>query len=191
MGGAVPSHAQLLSRSQMSNLSGGIEAGGLMGNTELDDKLAAQLRAFVRLRVAKTVQSELGLGYGRMAGEEFGTDMLLMDLKVMLNALEKGSWTPLFVSAGLGLLRYDLDKIVPGRTALAEPTGWSAMIPIEAGTQVVVMRNVGFEVKIRYSYVFTDDINSLNNGHDNDSFRSITAGLVLGNLKRKRPGSPR
>lgn len=184
LSGNTPASAQLFSKGQMQNLSGGFEAGALIGQTELDDKFAGKFRAFMRMRMSKVLQGEIGIGSGRMSGKEFGTDMVLMDAKLVFNALEKGNWTPLYISTGLGVLRYDLDDIAPDRTALAEPTGWSGMVPIEAGSQAVLIKNVGIEAKARYTYVFSDDINSFNNGNDNDSFRNFSVALVFGNLKR-------
>ena len=184
LSGNTPAVAQLFSKEQMKGLSGGIEAGALIGQTELDDKFAGQFRAFVRVRMSKVLQGELGVGSGRMSGKEFGTDMVLMDAKIVFNALEKGNWTPLYISTGFGVLRYDLDDIAPDRTVLAEPTGWSGLVPIEAGAQAVLMKNVGIEAKARYTYVFSDDINSFNSGSDNDSFRTFSVALVFGNLKR-------
>lgn len=185
VGTVLPSEAQLLGQKQVKYMSGGIEAGGLMGQTELNDKFAAQIRAFLRLRLTRKMQIELGVGSGRIAGDEFGTDMMLLDSKVVFNALVKENWTPLFIAVGLGVLRYDLDKIAPGRTALADPTGWSAMVPIEAGTQLVLLKNVAFEVKASFTHTFSDDLNSFNSGQDNDSFGRVTAGLVMGHLQRK------
>lgn len=57
---------------------------------------------------------------------------------------------------------------------------------IEAGAligQAVLMNNVGIEAKARYTYVFSDDKNSLNSGSDNDSFRTFSVALVFGNLQ--------
>jgi len=177
--------AQVLVREKMSV---GFRGGGIFGNTELDDKLGPQFNIFLRRRFNAKWQGEVGTGYSRFNGTDYGTDIGSVNLRAMYTPIYYRGWNP-FLYTGFTALRYDLDKIPPGRGTDIPAVAWKGNLPIGAGIQVLLLNNVALEVSGGYNLVRSDNINGNNFQSGDDKFWGLSAGLTVGNLgtERDRP----
>lgn len=177
--------AQILVREKMSV---GFRGGGIFGNTELNDKIGPQFNVFLRRRFNAKWQGEVGTGYSRFNGTEYGTDLGNLNVRALYTPIYYRGWNP-FLYTGFTALRYDLDKIPAGRGADIKAVGWKANLPIGAGIQVLLLNNVALEISGGYNLVRSDDINGNNFESGDDKFWGLTAGLTVGNLgtERDRP----
>ena len=130
--------AQLLVKEK---LSVGFRGGGLFGNTELDDKLGPQFNIFVRRRFNAHWSGEVSTGYSRFNGSNYGTDVGNLAFRTLYTPVFYQNWNPFFY-AGFTALRYDLDKIPPGRSDDIEAIGWKANFPLGLGAQILLLNNV-------------------------------------------------
>lgn len=176
---APSAQAQILSAEDLRGLSGGIQTGGLLGRTELASKPAPQIHAFLRHRIADRWEGEVSVGYGRAAGESYGTDMGLVGYKVLFSPVVHRDWRP-YLYGGVGMLRYDLDKIAPSRTASVARIGWGPTLPGGLGVQIELLDEVALEVNSGYTYTFLDEINSTTTEKGKDGFWSLNLGLTVG-----------
>lgn len=170
-------------------LSGGIRSGGLIPSTELNDKLGLEEYAFLRYKLRSQWQIEGNLGHGRMLGKNYGTDMGLMAAKLLYEPMvyESEKLNP-YLYGGLGVLRYDLDKITSKRTPDAEVIGWSVIIPGGIGIQYKLKDDIAFEISTGFTYTFRDDINGGTLKKGNDTFFELMIGITAGgNFRRKIP----
>lgn len=171
--------AQLLSAEDLRGVSGGIQTGGLIGRTELASKLAPQFHAFLRHRLADRWEGEVSAGYGRAAGENYGTDMGLVGCKFLYSPFMHRNWHP-YLYGGVGMLRYDLDKIAPSRTASVARIGWGPILPGGIGVQIELLDEVALEASSGYTYTFLDQLNSTNTRKGKDGLWSLGVGLTVG-----------
>ena len=177
--------AQLLVKEK---LSVGFRGGGLFGATELDDKLGPQFNIFLRRRFNANWTGEVSTGYSRFNGSNYGTDVGNLAFRTLFTPVFYQNWNP-FLYAGFTALRYDLDKIPPGRSTDIEAIGWKANFPLGIGAQLLLLNNVALELSGGYNLVASDAINGSDLKSGGDNFWGVSAGITVGNLgsKRDRP----
>lgn len=168
------------------DLSSGIKAGSLIGHTDLANEMAPQFQGFLRHPIVPHLEGELGGGYGRVGGEQYGTDMGLVDMKLLWAPFPQRWWKP-YIYGGLGLLRYDMDKISPLRSAGTRRIDWGGTVPAGLGLQIQILEDAALEINGGYTYTFLDDLDAVRMGGDRDAFWSLSIGVVVsqfGGLER-------
>lgn len=176
---APSARAQSLLVEEVREVSWGIQTGGLIAKTEMDSKIAPEFHASLRHRITDRWEGEASVGYGRAAGESYGTDLGLVGCKILFSPVRYRDWHP-YLYGGVGMLRYDLDKMAPTRTASVAGIGWGPTIPGGLGVQVELLNDVAFEASTGYTYTFLDKISSTSAGKGKDGFWSLNMGLTVG-----------
>ena len=160
-----------------ADLDGGLRTGGLFPSTESVDRTGFQIHAFLRRPLASKWQGELSLGYGRMRGETYATDMGLIDVKALFSPVIYEDWNP-YLYGGLGLLRYDISDIPTARTASAKALGWGLTVPIGIGGDIPLGDKFSLDFTAGYTYTLRDDLDGIILEKGNDVFWSATAALI-------------
>ena len=158
------------------SLEGGFKTGGLFANTEGADQPGFQLHTFMRQPLAPKWQGELALGYGRMRGQDYSTDLSLLDVKALFTPASYEDWSP-YLYLGLGLLRYNIADLPPNRTADAKGLGSGLTIPLGLGGDVPLNDGLSLDFAVGYTYTFRDNVDGLILKKGNDVFWSATVGL--------------
>lgn len=164
-----------------ADLGGGLRTGGLFASTESIDRTGFQIHAFLRRPLSPKWRSELSLGYGRMRGETYATDMGLIDVKALFSPVAYEDWSP-YLYGGLGLLRYNIADIPAARTADAKVLGWGLAVPIGIGGDGPLGDKFSLDFTAGYTYTLRDDLDGIILEKGNDVFWSATAALVWRNF---------
>ncbi len=160
-------------------LGAGIGFGQTFGWTETQDKKAKfMVRAFVRSGLTKNTQWEIGAGLGRVQGAEYMTQVVPIDLRLLLSPFSFDTWNP-YIFAGIGALHFDSEELPPNPTPGIKEKGWTGVAPGGLGLQFHMSENVSFEASGAVHYTFYDDLNGINNTYANDAFISWNAGLTV------------
>lgn len=222
----APAQAQFGS-DETVGLSYGLRGGLIFPLTELDGSAGPSASIYARYGLMRKLQLEVGGGYSRLntednfdvAGQrfnaritdEFGTDMGIVDGRLVFSPFSFEKWNP-FIYGGFGGIRYDFDPHT-ARRGTANATGWFPYIPIGIGTQWVLSERLAIEVSLHYGQAFTNKLDEnyydrlpdpnnpgqflsgVVNGqvvagniqkHDgDDAFWGIMAGVVLGDIGYK------
>jgi outer membrane protein OmpA-like peptidoglycan-associated protein len=175
---------------EAGGVTAGLRSGSLIGRTELGGKTAPHLGGFLRHSISNDFTAEVGGSYGRIAGDTYGSDMGLADMRLLWTPYHHKYFDP-YGYAGLGVVRYDLDRIAAGRTASTKGIGWGATMPTGLGVYVPLFANAGIDLSLGYTRSTSDDLNSVRGG-GKDAFWTTGVGLVIGDLhpartRRSRP----
>lgn len=172
---SLPTEAQFKDQ----GLGAGVGLGGTFGQTELTDNVQRLfVRGFLRTGIFPYVQGELGVGLGSVAGEEWRTKIVPVDLRFLLSPFSFESWNP-YVYIGVGGAYYEYDEIPPGANELDKDHGWIGYVPGGAGIQFMLDSHAALEVSGGYSYTLDDKLNATKVNSENDGFWSYTIGLTL------------
>lgn len=170
-------------------LAYGVRVGSLLPQSRLDGHPSVQAEAFARYRFSGRWALEAGAGYGRFATrdrirgprENFITDMGLLGLKAQLRPLAESQWqrrnalVP-HVFGGVGLLRYDIDRLTWRRGGVA-PIGWTGQVPLGLGGQYRVGA-AALVLEAGYTFTFSGALDEVDDGKG-DGFWGVTLGLVF------------
>jgi outer membrane protein OmpA-like peptidoglycan-associated protein len=164
--------------------------GGLLPNTELEDQLNLRGSVYVRRALLPHWQVEVNGGYERLNATDSGTDVGMVSGRVLFSPLVHRQWH-LYLSGGVGLLRYDWDQpqVSPLRTPGLEGIGAVPMLPLATGLQYVLSDHVALEVAGGYTLALGDGINAVEEG-GNDAMWHGTIGLTLGRFGGPSPRRP-
>src|SRR6266849_8420948 len=97
----------------------GIQVNGALPATEFWESAAVKgshlSRVFGRFGLSSALQVEIGAGYGSLAGLDFNnayyrTQIIPVDLRLMLNLLNNERWNP-YLYAGIGYLNYKVTTL--------------------------------------------------------------------------------
>ena len=162
-----------------SRFSVGGNVGGLLPTTELEDEINVLGSIFVRHDIVPKWQFELNGGYERLTSSDSGTDVGMVSGRLLFIPIVRRHWN-LYVSGGIGILRYDWDQpnISPLRTPGLDGIGSVPMIPLGAGFRYKLSDNLALEGALGYTMTSSDAINAVEDG-GNDSFWRGTIGLAL------------
>jgi hypothetical protein len=105
--------------------SGGLQVGPLMGRTDDTDEVSFAATLFGRHAVKEHVEAEAHVGYGRLSGADFATDLALLGAGVVYTLPERSGWLPL-ARLGLAGVRHDIATFPPGRSPNNDAIGWTA-----------------------------------------------------------------
>lgn len=165
---------------ETSGFTVGLRGGGLVGSTELGGKKAPHLGVFMRRSISKDFTAEFGGSYGRIAGDTYSSDMGLADLRVLWAPYQHKYFEP-YGYAGVGMARYDLDRVDAARTNVTSGIGWAATVPAGLGIYIPLFANAGIDLSVGYTQSTSDDLNSVRSG-GKDAFWSTGFGIVIGDL---------
>ncbi len=154
--------------------------GGLLPITELEDEINVLGSIYVRCGIVPKWQFELNGGYERLTSSDSGTDVGMVSGRLLFIPIVRRHWN-LYISGGIGILRYDWDQpnISPLRTPGLDGIGSVPMIPLGTGVRYELSDNLALEVALGYTMASSDAINAVEDG-GNDAFWRGTIGLVLG-----------
>lgn len=161
----------------VTGLEGGFKTGGLFASTEAVDQPGFAIRTFLRRPLAPKWQGELALGYGRMRGENYATDLSLIDAKALFTPATYEDWNP-YLYGGLGLLRYNISDLPATRTVDAKGLGTGLTVPLGIGGEVPLNDGLSLDFAVGYTYTFRDDLDGLILEKGNDVFWNVTVGLI-------------
>ena len=158
----------------------GTHVGGLLPLTELADEVNVRGAVYVRRGLLPHWQVEVNGGYERLTSSDSETDVGTLSGRLLFHPIVHRQWT-LYLSGGVGLLRYDWDQpdISPLRTPGLDPIGSVPMIPLGAGIQYKVSDQVALDVSLGYTMALSDALNAVEEG-GNDAFFRGTIGLTIG-----------
>ena len=182
---ASPAPAQF-DPGETPGLSIGINAGGLLPVTELEDEIGIRGTGYVRRGFLPKLQFELNGGYERIQAVDSGTDVGTVSGRLLFSPITSSQWN-LFFSGGVGLLRYDWDQedqqrgISPLRTPGLAVIDRVPMIPLGIGIQYKLSDNLALEVSVGYAMVLSDAVNAVEDGGNDDSLQG-RVGLTLGSF---------
>ncbi len=160
-------------------LGAGIGFGQAFGWTETPDQRAKfMVRAFVRSGLTKNTQWEIGAGLGRVQGLDYLTQVVPIDLRLLLSPFSFTDWNP-YIFAGIGALHVDSEELPPNATPGIMEEGWTGVAPGGMGLQFHMSENVSFEAVGAVHYTFYDDLNGVNNTFATDAFITWQAGLTV------------
>ncbi len=161
-----------------SRVSFGLGGGGLIGaTTEESDALRFHGRFFGRYAFIDNAQIELGVGIGRIAGENFSTLIAPFDARLVFIPMYMDMGHP-YLYAGAGLLRYVNDDIPPTQATNRSESGWTDVIPFGVGFSYSLNDKVAFEVSGGYNLTGTDDLDVTNTDSKNDDYWSFLLALT-------------
>ena len=164
-------------------LGGGIGFGGTFGHTDLNDNQVKFLaRTFLRFPLAPSLQGEIGAGLGRVGASEYRAQIIPLDLRFVLSPFELQGWNP-FVYGGGGVTRYEVEVVPASATPDAALKEWTLSVPVGAGAQFLLQRNVSFEMSGGYNFLFKDHLEAVTRadgpGGKNDAYWSFLLGLTV------------
>ena len=171
--GIVSSPAQF----PQQGLGGGAGIGGIIGNTDLSaGGIGYSGRAFVRYGLNEYLQADLGVADGKVDGSEFNTELVPVDVRLLLSPWRLESWNP-YLYAGIGGVHYDIRNIPIFPSPGATFNGWSGHVPFGVGLQFKNTETTLFEISGGYNASFTDDIDATRTG-GNDGFWNFLIGIT-------------
>jgi len=154
-------------------------------------------RGFLRFDLTKSIQAEVGGGYGQYQGKDFAdlykvpaakytTDIIPIDFRVLFGFAESEKWSP-YVFIGGGGLHYNV-KYYKSPNAydfqnpkeIVKEEGWTAIIPAGLGTRIKLGESVLLELQATFTYTFTEDLNHYKiGGSPDDAYAGIGLGLTF------------
>ncbi|MBT3343721.1 MAG: OmpA family protein [Gemmatimonadetes bacterium] len=176
--GLTPAEGQFLDYGR-AGFGGGIMVDGVLGQTELQDKADAQVRAHISHGLTERLSAQLGVGYVALSGNDYDTDIGQIDLRLQYSVHPMERISP-FAYIGAGGLRYDLASMSSRRTDDAEPIGWSAVIPVGVGVKMKVGSRLSIDLGAGYTHTFRDDINSAIARKGSDVYWGLRLGFDIG-----------
>lgn len=156
----------------------GVRIGGLLGRTSVAYQRPGYLgRAFARHMLLQSLQGELDIGYGEIAGESYRTQLIPIEYRVMFVPPSTRRWSPhLFV--GLGATNFSVQKRPKNATPGAEKAGWITHLPIGIGAQFMVDDIAALEINAGYNLTFANGLDAVKS-EKNDGYWMLEFGVNL------------
>ena len=154
-----------ISEAQFKNrgLEGGIGFGGVVGKTSLSNNDVKFIgRAFLRHKIVKRLQGELGVELGKIAGNdntsgaEYETRLVPIDFRLVLSPFALSGWNP-YVYGGIGAL-YAQYITKPENTTVDKSSILTGVVPLGVGAQFPLGKDVVFEMGGGYNLTFSDQL---------------------------------
>lgn len=158
----------------------GVQFNGVIPDTEFDKELKLSTadykfsylaRVFFRFELLKQIiETELGAGYGTIAGvdftnAEYKSEIIPMDLRFILSPFNIAVINP-YGYAGIGMLRYKVKtfpkSVSPNKTDLKD-ADWSAFAPVGVGFEINLSETINLDFSGGYTFTLTDNLNYYNN----------------------------
>ena len=168
----------LYAQSEHTGLSVGMGGGATLGaTTEQSDVMRFHGRIFGRYGFIENAQIELGVGLGRLAGDDYSTLIAPVDARLVFVPFYMEMGHP-YLYAGAGLLRYVADQAPPSQVVNREENGWTTVIPFGIGFSYSLTEKVAFEVSGGYNLTGTDNLDVTTTDSKNDNYWSILLALT-------------
>jgi outer membrane protein OmpA-like peptidoglycan-associated protein len=160
-------------------------------------------RGFLRFDLTKSIQAELGGGYGQYQGKDFvdiykdvqgknyspakyTTDIIPIDFRVLFSFAESEKWSP-YIFIGGGGLHYNVKYYAsPNAYDFQNPQqpvkkeGWTAIVPAGLGTRIKLGEAVLLELQASFTYTFTENLNYYKTvDTPNDAYAGLGIGLTF------------
>jgi len=175
---AAVSFSVVQAQFQNKGLSGGIGFGGILGNTDLNAKLRAEARGFLRYGFADRLQAECGLGIGRIGGDDYNTLIIPIDLRLVYSPFTLEGWNP-YLYAGYGFIKYRLDDEPPVKARGAKTDDWAGYLPVGAGVQFPLNEKALVEFTGGYNISSSDDLDATRKDSKRDAFWNFMVNFTL------------
>ena len=157
----------------------GFATGLVFGRTDLSSGSGEQARLFLRRALSPRWTVEAGAGLGRLNGDEFATDLGLVDVRFLYVPVQFAAWQG-YLSTGFGVLGHSIEDLpVDLLSPDFEREGWSAMAPAGIGILWHVGDRVGLDFSGSYTFGSRDDLDAVTTGKGEDGFWSGSLGLVV------------
>jgi len=150
----------------------------LLSASEFDDGIGPAASTFLRRGIQEKLQGELALGYGRYKGADYGTDLIIGEIR-LLRSFSSSQSLHTYLFLGAGAVRYDLGEIFI-RTPDVEGTGFGLTLPLGVGLQRRLSSGVALELSGGFTYTFLDDLNGAILEEGNDVYWGLQVGLTFG-----------
>ena len=178
---------------QKAGFTAGVAGGVILPSTDTaaKDEMDFQVSTYLRHGIMPKLQGSLNLGYGRLAGEDYGTDMTMVSARLLYSLIATEQLN-LYLSGGVGTLRYDLDELPPGGRIPGNIEGISTvgMVPLGIGLQYKLGNRIALEASFDYNLAMSDDLNAVNIDSGDDAFISARLGLTVGNFGEEEKPAP-
>ncbi len=171
-------YSALEAQFRSTGLNGGIGYGGVFGKTELTSKLRAEARGFLRYGFVDQLQAELGLGFGRIGGDEFTTFIMPIDFRLVWSPLNFDGWNP-YLYAGYGTMKYKLDDQPVHTSPGAKIDDWTGFAPVGVGLQFVLTDKTLVELTGGYNFTSSDDLDATREATKKDGFWNVLLNVTL------------
>ena len=178
-----PAHS--LAQKQEKLPIAGIRIGSMIGNTSLTQDAGSFGRAFFRHSLAKQLYGELDLGYGKIGGDLYSTQLVPLEYRFVIVPQANVSHAAYFY-VGAGATNYEIQNR-PARAKKDTPnSGWTGHIPIGVGLNLNVDRVAALEFNTGYNFSFTDGLDAVTTGRS-DGFWTIEVGISIGAQRDEDP----
>ncbi len=159
-------------------LSMGVGAGAALGMTDAVTNNDAQFfaRGFFRHPIVKALQGELGFGVGRIGSDDYKTQIVPIEYRLVLSPFKAENVNP-FLYAGGAALHYTVEE-KPDKPTSTLFKGWAAAVPAGIGVQAKLADGILFEISGGYTYVFNENLNGIIETKK-DAYATAVAGLTL------------
>ncbi len=177
---------QLFAQDSETKYSGGLQFNGLLPATEFKSdnglKGAFLIRHLSRFQFSDMISSELGIGYGRLAGLDFDknywmTELIPIDLRLLLKPF--GEEAP-YLYAGIGALQYKVRNLpISVSPKSVNQDDWTGIIPAGIGITKKLNETVSLEITGGVTYSLTDNLNYYRAGEPTDAYYSLGLGIIF------------
>jgi len=159
-------------------LSMGVGAGAALGITDKVTSNDAQFfaRGFLRHPIAKALQGELGFGVGHMGSNDYKTQIIPIEYRLVLSPFKMEKVNP-FIYAGGAAVHYTVET-KPNNPTAPKFNGWTAAVPAGIGVQAQIAEGILFEISGGYNMVFNKNLNGIVETKE-DAYAHAIAGLTL------------
>lgn len=155
----------------------GIRMGTVVGNTTLNQNAGYLGRAYFRHSFAKQFYGELDLGYGKISGDLYRTQLIPLEYRFVIVPQPNISHAP-YLYVGLGATNYEIQNRPARANRDAPNAGWTGHLPIGVGLTVMLDEVAALEFNTGYNFSFTDDLDAVNKGRS-DGFWTIEVGIGI------------
>jgi outer membrane protein OmpA-like peptidoglycan-associated protein len=159
-------------------LSTGIMFGATLGKTESSDQVRFMGRVSGREYLTSFLQAELGLGLGRVGGDNYNTLILPIDVRLLFYPVQFETWRP-YLYGGYGEMFYNVDEQPVSTPPQIKTSYWTGYYPVGVGFQFKLDDQKSFEIHGGYNQTVTADLNAIRSGTNKDAFWNVLAGFVI------------
>ncbi|MBP1648177.1 MAG: Peptidoglycan-associated outer membrane protein [Bacteroidetes bacterium] len=170
----LPAEAQY---KDQGGLGGGVGFGGVYGRTDLKSDGEFLARAYLRMSFVRGLQGELGAALGKIAGDEYETQIFPIDFRLLLHPLSVTTWNP-YLYAGIGVMQYKIKSLPPEPTPGVKTSSWTGVVPVGLGLQFPMSDQVSFEVSGGYNMTFSKALEAVTKDK-NDAFANFLVGMSV------------
>ena len=135
----------------------GVEGGVLRGHTDkYDDKMSQAIRFLLRHDIVKRLDGDFAFTYGGIKGSDYQADLWTADYKLLYKPHIFNNVVEPYIGAGIGIVYYYAH---PGmRSDKFDKDGYVGYVPVIAGIEFAVTKNLQFDINISGNYSSSNQI---------------------------------